>query len=211
MKFNILIGAAMLTAITAAGALAHGGATGIVKQRMDAMVAMGKVVKSLSEMMRGDTDYDAEAVRQGAEIVKTHAGQAMTALFPEGSGGNPSEARAEIWQDWETFDEMAKQLGILAEGLSLAAANGPMMRDGMKSGSKMGMSDMMGTGGKNAKRGEGMSNGGMMAGGSSMMMGNGSDMMVDPAQLAKMPADGVFNMMTRTCSACHTKFRLEKK
>lgn len=203
MRFNILVGAGMLTAIAVSGALAHGGATGIVKQRMDAMAAMGKVVKTLSEMMRGDTDYDAEAVRKGAEIVKIHAGQAMTSLFPEGSGGNPSEARTEIWQDWETFDELAKQLGIFAEGLSSAAGNGRMMRDGTKSDSNMGMSDMMGSGGKKAMHGEGMSNSGMM--------GDGSSMMMDPAQLAKMPADGVFNMMTRTCSACHTKYRLEKK
>lgn len=203
MRFKILIGVSVLAVISAVGAMAHGGATGIVKQRMDAMATLGKVVKSLSEMMRGDTEYDADLVRKGAAVVKTHAGQAMTSLFPQGSGGKPSEARAEIWQDWEAFDELAKQLAIFAEGLEAAADNGLMMQGDTKPGMKMGMSDMMGTGGKNPMTAEGMSNGNMM--------GNRSTMMIDAAQLATMPTDGVFNMLTQTCSSCHTKYRLEKK
>ena len=203
MRFKILIGVSLLAVISAAGAMAHGGATGIVKQRMDAMATMGKVVKSLSEMMRGDTEYDADLVRKGAAVVKSHAGQAMTALFPQGSLGKPSEARAEIWQDWEAFGELAKQLATFAEGLEAAADNGLMMQGDTKTGIKMGMSDMMGTGGKNAMTAEGMSN--------SNMMGNRSTMMIDAAQLATMPTDGVFNMLTQTCSSCHTKYRLEKK
>ncbi len=29
--------------------------------------------------------------------------------------------------------------------------------------------------------------------------------------IAQMPADGLFNMVAQTCSACHSKFRVEKK
>ncbi len=52
-----------------------------------------------------------------------------------------------------------------------------------------------------------MSQGGMM--GSGGMMGNAGHM-ADPEMLAQMPADGLFNMVAQTCSACHSKFRVEK-
>ena len=38
---------------------AHGGASGIVKERMDAMGMMGDAVKALKDMMQGKADYDA--------------------------------------------------------------------------------------------------------------------------------------------------------
>jgi cytochrome c556 len=47
-----------------------------------------------------------------------------------------------------------------------------------------------------------------MMGDTAPMMGRGGS--VDAAALAAMPADGVFNMVAQSCSACHTKFRLEK-
>lgn len=171
MRFNILIGAGMLTAVFVAGALAHGGATGIVKQRMDAMVVISKAAKSLSDMMRGKTAYDSVAVREGAAKIRTHAGQAMTALFPENTGGGPSEARPEIWADWEEFRVLAERLAVLAEGLELAARNGLANGDADKS---------------------------MMA------------KMPTASELASMPANSVFDMLGRTCSACHQKFRLKK-
>ena len=57
-----------------------------------------------------------------------------------------------------------------------------------------------------------MGNSGMMGEGSGMGSGMGSQVMeMNPEQWANMPVDGVFNMLTQTCSACHTRFRLEKK
>ncbi|MCK5745133.1 MAG: cytochrome c, partial [Oricola sp.] len=152
MKIRTLIGAGAIGLASIAAAYAHGGATGIVKERMDAMGAMGDIVKSLSAMMRGETAYDANAVRDGAETIRRHAGEALTGLFPEGSGGEPSEARAEIWSNWDEFAAMAAQLETLAEGLGRAADNGLM-------------------------HGGGQPVPGGMMGGSSGMMGGGSGMM----------------------------------
>ncbi|MDA5095767.1 cytochrome c, partial [Aliiroseovarius sp. KMU-50] len=126
MKYSSVI-AAVFTCATGVAAFAHGGATGIVKERMDAMDAMGKAVKMITPMMRGETAYDAEVVRQAAATFSDHAGESMTTLFPEGSGGMPSEAKDAIWERWEEFSELAAQLGIYAEGLSGAAENGLMM------------------------------------------------------------------------------------
>ena len=50
-------------------AWAHGGATGIVKERMDAMTSLSKSVKKLTPIMRGRTDYNADTVQQEAEKI----------------------------------------------------------------------------------------------------------------------------------------------
>lgn len=199
--------AATIVVATGTLAFAHTGATGIYKERMDAMMAMGKVIKELSAMMRGESEYDPEVVQEGARVIRSHTGGKMTELFPEGTTEKPSEARAEIWSDWETFSALAKQLAVYAEGLEKAAANGLAMSGG-NAASMMGNSQSMMMGGDQ----KGMTGGhsGMMMGGTSSMMGNSPPMMT-VGQLAKMPADGVFNMLARTCSSCHTKFRQEKK
>ncbi|PHQ99864.1 MAG: cytochrome C [Marinosulfonomonas sp.] len=186
---KILIGAIVVSAI-AATAFAHGGATGIVKERMDGMSALGKAIKALAPMMRGEGTYDAEAVRQGAQTIRAHAGASMTKLFPTGSGGMPSEAKETVWQDWQEFSALAEQLHLYSEGLSLAADNGLMMSQDTQA------------------------NTGSMMGGSSTMMGGTAPMMASTMaleELSEMSADGVFAMVSQTCSACHTKFRAEAK
>lgn len=204
MKFRTLVGAGAIGLASIAAAYAHGGATGIVKERMEAMGAMGDIVKALSAMMRGETAYDANTVRDGAETIRRHAGTALTGLFPEGSGGEPSEARAEIWSNWDEFAAMAAQLETLAEGLGRAADNGLMHGGGQPApGGMMSSSTGMMGGGTGM-----MGSGNTMMGGTAPMMGRGGSF--DAAALAAMPADGVFNMVAQSCSACHTKFRLEK-
>ncbi len=46
-----------------------------------------------------------------------------------------------------------------------------------------------------------------MMGGGAMMDGG----MMTAEQIASMPADGAFTMVTQVCSACHTKFRTESQ
>lgn len=175
--------ATLIATSTAFAALAHGGATGIVKERMDAMADMGKAVKAITPMMRGETDYDAKVVRQAAATFSRHAGESMTDLFPEGSGGMPSEAKDAIWSKWAEFSALAGQLGIVSEGLAGAADNG-----------------LMGGGS------------GMMGSGSGMMGGSGAmGRAMTAAQISEMPVDGAFTMLTQVCSACHTQFRAESK
>lgn len=205
MNLKTIIIAGTLVTAGIAGALAHGGATGIVKERMDAMGVMGKAVKAITEMMRGEKEYSADAVREGAKIIKSHAGDSMTKLFPEGSTQKPTEARPEIWSNWDEFKALADQLLTLADGLEQAADNGMMMSNSNDTSTMMG-------GGNNSSMMGGSSD--SMMGGSGMM-GNGTMMrggrMMDTKALAQMPVDGVFNMVAQTCSACHTKFRIEKK
>ncbi len=125
--------------IAGAGAVwAHGGATGVVKQRMDGMGMLANTVKSLAMMMRGKTAYDVDEVRRLAGVLTIHSGTALTKLFPEGSNAKPSEAKAEIWLDWDSFDELAQQLAVYAGALETAADN-----DLMASGAMRNMKPMM--------------------------------------------------------------------
>ena len=125
----------------------------------------------------------------------------MTELFPQGSQHGPSEARDEIWTNWKEFEDLSNRLKVLAAGLGDAAENG-LMTGSHKSGT--GSSSMM----MGGSMSDGSMMGGTMMGGSMMTGGKAAP---DREMLATMPADGVFNMLTQTCSACHTKFRLEKK
>ena len=199
---------AILTVGLAGAVFAHSGATGVVKQRMDSMAAIEKAVKAVMPVMRGQASYDPTQVKAFANTVKRHSGEAMTALFPEGSDGMPSEAKPEIWRDWEEFSALADQLHTLSEGLALAADNG-LMEGALAGGAAMmGGQNMMG-GGNMMSGGNMMGSGGMMGG--QAMMGNGMIAALRPEELAEMPAGGVFMMMGQTCSACHTKFRTESK
>lgn len=189
MTFLKLTTGAALASIIAVTALAHGGATGIVKERMDGMSALKNSMKTLTPMMQGKTPYDADVVRREAEQIGRHAGDSMTRLFPDGSGGKPSEAKPEIWSDWDEFSELAEQLHTYSQGLELAAENGLMVAGTGQGASMMGGESMMG--------------------GGSMMGAGMMDGSPDQAQLSEMPADGVFMMLSQTCSACHTQFRSE--
>lgn len=102
---------------------AHEGATGVIKERMDLMSSLSKSVKTVSAMMKGRTEYDADIVKQEAEKISALAGSHMTMLFPENSVDDVSEALPEIWQDWEAFERYAMELEVAAKGLVLAAGN----------------------------------------------------------------------------------------
>ena len=186
-----------IASLSAGLAFAHGGATGVVKERMDGMAAMQEAVKSITPIMRGQTEYDADAVGSFAAAVEMHSGEAMTSLFPEGTGGKPSEAKDDVWSDWEGFEKLAMQLETLGRALGEAADNGLASGASTPSGG-----GMMGTQ---------TEMGGMMGGQTAMggMMGQPVLGMMDAEMLASMPADSLFMRISQTCSACHTKYRAE--
>jgi len=104
-------------------AFAHGGATGIVKERMDAMEDMKGAMKTVSDMFKGKIPYESVQVRVAAETINLLAGEKLTKLFPEGSLDHPTEAKAEIWQEWDRFKHLAHELERISQGLYDAADN----------------------------------------------------------------------------------------
>jgi len=123
------VGFLIIASITATVALAHSGATGIVKERMDGMKAMTDGLKSLVPMIKIDVPYDPQVVRDVATLLERHAGQNMLELFPEGSLQKPTEARAEIWSNWDDFSRQAMRLSVMAQGLALSADVGLVAQD----------------------------------------------------------------------------------
>ncbi len=103
---------------------AHVGATGIVKERMDAMSAIGQAMKTIGGDLKSTDRYDLAGIALAAEKIAAHGGQAMTELFPAGSLKAPSEASPAIWTDWTRFSEIASELQASALRLqSLAEQN----------------------------------------------------------------------------------------
>jgi len=100
-------------------ALAHEGATGVVKERMDLMDTQKDAMKVIGEMAKGAVPFDAaKAAEAAGEIERTS--KQIPELFPEGTGGHPSEAKPEVWTKWEEFTGDAKELETAAKDLILA-------------------------------------------------------------------------------------------
>ena len=79
--------------------LAHKGAIGIVKERMDKFKASEKATKRIKQALsRGDT----AVVMAEAEFLVSWASE-MDSYFPENSNQSPSEAKDEIWLQWDDF------------------------------------------------------------------------------------------------------------
>lgn len=201
---------AAAVAVSASGVLAHGGATGVVKERMELMESMGDAVKALAAMFRGKEPYDAERVRRLAGSIEAHGAEAMTKLFPEGSLDHPSEALPAIWKEWPRFEALARDTASYAGALREAAGN-PRPPHGQAHG---GMTGGAMTGGGMTGGGHGMMHGGggMQGGpmqGGGMMMGR-SGAGPTPEQLAGMPPDAAFMHLAESCGACHQDFRKSK-
>ena len=87
--------------------LAHEGATGIVKQRMDEMEQIGRVVKRINERLKSKRGL-AEIARDAGEI-HTAAGR-VPSLFPQGSRDGHSDATPAVWERWSEFVAAARTL-----------------------------------------------------------------------------------------------------
>lgn len=93
------IAALGLSLSSSPAALAHKGAMGIVKERMDKFEASEKATKRIKQALsRGDT----AVVMAEAEFLVSWASE-MDSYFPENSNQSPSEAKDEIWLQWDSF------------------------------------------------------------------------------------------------------------
>jgi cytochrome c556 len=104
-------------------ALAHEEATGVVKERMDLMSSQKDDMKLIGDMAKGKTPFDAAKAAAAARNIQSTSAK-IPELFPAGTAGHPSEAKEEIWQNWNDFTAKAKELDKAAGDLAAALESG---------------------------------------------------------------------------------------
>ena len=102
---------------------AHGGATGVVKERMELMKSMGDRMKKMGDMVKGKVAFDSASIAASAQEIKQAAPE-ITHLFPEGSSHKPSEALPRIWEERGKFDELTESMILEAGKLNDVASAG---------------------------------------------------------------------------------------
>jgi cytochrome c556 len=83
--------------------------TEAIKARHEAMEAVRDGMMALSAIAKKEQPFDAEVVKANAAKIAENLTKSAE-LFPEGSGEGEVEtwAKAEIWTEWEQFDEILK-------------------------------------------------------------------------------------------------------
>ncbi|HZJ12801.1 MAG TPA: cytochrome c [Methyloceanibacter sp.] len=119
MASRLIALAALIFVVSAPLALAHKGATGVVKERMDLMKRQKDDMKVIGLMAKGKTPFDAAKAADAARDIETTAAK-IHELFPEGSGGGHSEAKDAIWSKWDEFTGDADALQTQAKALAAA-------------------------------------------------------------------------------------------
>jgi cytochrome c556 len=121
-KHLTLIILTVLTCGMLGTALAHSGATGIVKERMDLFKRNKDNLKAIKAHI-GDGNVD--AIIPLADEIRDWAAR-MPDYFPAGSDQKPSEAAPAIWSDFDGFKKAAEDNQRAAEMLVVAAKSGDM-------------------------------------------------------------------------------------
>ncbi len=116
-KFFLAITVGLVVSVSV---LAHKGATGIVKERMDNFKASQMALKQIFAASKRN---DFEAIVPLANYIKNWA-EIMPTKFPSGSDEPPSEAAPAIWKDFEGFKLAAKANFEAAVFLGVTASNG---------------------------------------------------------------------------------------
>ncbi len=121
MKFvkAILIG----TVLTAGAAFAQTARTDPnAIARSDLMKKQGMNAGILGDMASGKSAYDAAAAEAAKAALIESAAQIETVFAEQGGADPASEAKPEIWTNWEDFLVKAKALGDAAGAMDVASA-----------------------------------------------------------------------------------------
>lgn len=91
-----------------------------INARMDAMKEIGSANRDLVNISRGRAAFDTDTVQAAAAVLKANSGQFLLDLFPEGSTAARSDAKGEIWSNWDKFSELSFALNSAADKLAEA-------------------------------------------------------------------------------------------
>ncbi|HEY6917712.1 MAG TPA: cytochrome c [Tabrizicola sp.] len=121
MKF---VKAVVIGAVLAAGAaFAEGDRTDPnAIARSDLMKTIGKNTGILGDMAGGKAAYDAAAAEAAKAAIVEAAGKIEATFKDQGAADPASEAKPEIWAEWDDFLADAKKLGEAAGAMDVASA-----------------------------------------------------------------------------------------
>ena len=115
-------------ALTAAAIHAHTVDNPAVQKRMDVMKEIKGAMGVLGSMAKGAIAFDAAAAGAAQKTLIEQSGMVAT-TFEANETDPKSEALPAIWENWDTFVEMADDLTFAAEGLDTTSLDG--MRGGL--------------------------------------------------------------------------------
>ena len=120
---NIAVVVLVPTLLPMSESLAHKGATGVIKERMETMKSVARSMKRINKALRSSSDIDRAAIKREAAAITKHARE-FPQKFPVGSEGGMSEAKPEVWKNPVDFSAKSMALSTAAERLSGAASTG---------------------------------------------------------------------------------------
>lgn len=107
--------------IAVAGAWGAAFASDPAHQRHEAMEAVQGSFKPLRAIAVKEAPFDAAVVKKNATLILEKLTEAH-GLFPEGSGGGETRAKAEIWSDRAGFDKAMKDAQAAATAMAAVTA-----------------------------------------------------------------------------------------
>jgi cytochrome c556 len=93
---------------------------GPIRDRVELMEGVGKNAKAIGGALKASKPADMVEPANGIASVMDK----FITLFPEGSSGQGSRAKPNVWSDKKKFDELAMQLKTEATALAAAAKSG---------------------------------------------------------------------------------------
>jgi len=94
-----------------------------VQKRMDVMKEIKGAMGVLGGMAKGAVAFDATAANAAQTTLIEQSGM-VAAVFEANETDPKSEALPSIWENWDTFVEMADDLTFAAEGLDATSLDG---------------------------------------------------------------------------------------
>lgn len=104
------------------GAIAHADVENeAVAARMDAMKAISGSMKTLGTMAKGAVEFDAAVAQAAVDTIEAQAA-AVPVLFEAQETDPMSEAKPEIWSNWDDFVSKANGLNAAAAAITIIDA-----------------------------------------------------------------------------------------
>lgn len=122
IKALVVGGILSVTAITPS--VAHSESTGIPEAdaRIAKMKELGKNMKAIAAVAKGEAAYSPALNQNAVAVMKM--GEMMHMLFPEGSGGEKTRAKPEIWQKTAAFSTAVNNFKMASAKLVPAVSTG---------------------------------------------------------------------------------------